>query len=37
MGNCYDNVIKIKEKIDYFSVVELEGQRGICRGLEPKM
>ena len=33
---CDDNVINIKEKIDYCSVVEVEEQRGICRGLEPK-
>ena len=33
---CYDNVINIKKKIDYCSVVEVEEQRGICRGIEPK-
>lgn len=34
---CDANVINIKEKIDYCSVVEVEEQRVICRGLEPKM
>ena len=33
---CDDNGMDIKEKIDYCSVVEVEEQRGICRGLEPK-